>query len=292
MADEFEYSGYLVFTPFILTPAESNLPSGSGIGIPVQEFQSRYNSYKIDILELPLFSPGDPEDPGEGFEQEFLTNYFMSTDASKTYNEHLSDIDYFKHKKENFERKNVYVEGELTKGYVKSIESTDIFQLNPGILFFRGTKKSVKYTSKYLRNLRRDDVSIDHLRAPPHYLSKLYHNPGALFRDFPIELASISTVRFEGGEEIEEVKISVGSSSFDVRDQQNIPKNQYPISIEAVFRFNNTKIWTTIQNKRIHIQTSKGDLADYSPISRITYSVSLLRYISLTILNHQEQKER
>lgn len=280
MADEeFNYEGYLVFTPGTIQ-VRNTLSN---------EFPPEKNPKQDELFQLSEFEPGTPKQPGRGIEKIDLREYTIPQEVRELQEYVGVTLEFQKYRSEKFSSEEVYVDGELRNGFVRETNSTDIFPTSGEYLLFRGRKSAVDQAINYLQTQKKD-LLIEYLHISPKFLYELYHSPDQILSGTPIELLNIRSAQFEGESEISNIELSVGPYDSDIRNQSRNVGDRYPVSLQAIFRFIGEELSVRLNNNRIHVQGSKGSLTDSSPISEMVYATEFSKILAECVLEYSEYK--
>ncbi|WP_318567479.1 hypothetical protein [Salinigranum marinum] len=280
-AREFEYEGYLVFTPTLIRRRKTLLDVSQPDDKPPT---------LDDLDELPGFEKGTPDEPGEGIEWVDLRDYRVPVEVREINKGTETSLEFGKYKSEIFTPEEVYVDDEIREGHVRDVVSADIFATSQDYLLLRGRKSAVNQAINYIQ-AKRHGLLIEYVDISPRFLSELYKSPDQIIGHTPLKLKKIRSVQFEGESELSSIELSVGPYNADVRDQSNDIGNRYPTSLVAIFEFFDVDVFVELKNNRIHARTSKGDLSEHPPITRMVYSTELSKIIGRAALEHSMYNE-
>lgn len=268
----FEYGGFLVFKP----------------AIAVVQRHRQSNRERLTPSNLPEFKKGSPSNPSAGFEHEDLERYSMTPSTKDLYHSHIDGVEYFRFKSENYTQEEVFVHDQIQDGYIRNVESTDLFLFQSGLILFRGKKRSVRRTINYIERTNENTV-IESIDISPDVLSMLFENPEWTLQNSPISLKRIRSASFAGKDEISNLEMSVGGITSDLRDHFDQTDIRYPESLEAEFLLSGLEMSVKIGGTRIHIRTSDGDLHGEPALMRMVYAVTFSKVLSNILLRELEE---
>jgi hypothetical protein len=267
--EEFTYDGYLVFKP----------------AISVTQSFNKSELKDLSPTDLPKFEQGSPHNRGIGFERKDLSKYQMPRFVEDIYYSNVENAEYFKFKSENYDPKEVFIHDEIREGYVRNIDTADLFLFPSGVLQFRGKKRSIKKSINHIER-ENEDIIVDPLEIISDDLFELLKKPESLLNGSPISLKRIRSVSFAGRDELSNINMSVGGINSDVRDHIDYADVYHPESIEAEFRFRDIEVSVEIERSRIYVRTSDGDLDQKSDLNRMIYSVALVNILTETLFKN------
>lgn len=249
---EFEYTGYLIFSPATYSTK--------------QDFTSASEWRDILRRELPEFQPGTPRNPGAGYQlinnSEIISPVFANRSSSS-----LEDIIYSRYTAEVYEEKEAYVEGEIREVNVRTVDSVDVFWIPPNNVLFRGKKRSIDRVKADLQREVFEDLFINSVKFDPIFFENIFE------RDIASNQLNVNDVHKIVSDGVSETTSSVSFTGnvADVGMDAGIPKK-----IEANFEFRGRRILAEISSDRIHIRVS-GSLEDMGAGDRMMESVLFCR---------------
>ncbi|MFD1645575.1 hypothetical protein [Haloarchaeobius litoreus] len=265
-SEEFDYEGYLVYTPARAVHGDSD------------KFSQENGPEGWNLGDLPDFKPGTPKQPQTGFEKinfyDILDNYDIDPGVAIQFRE----MEYLRYKSESFSQESAYVEGDLREVYVRNIDSVDIFWFSTGLLLFRGTKKAVRKAIEDLQRIKKQELLIEDLPLSHGAVNQIYDKREILSWNSEIDYTHLHSVEFEGRDEISKMKIS--SLKDRGINTAKVTENAYPLSLEISVKIHGEEeIFVDIDRSRVHVRTSDGGLAELPPALRIAYSVTIAKEV-------------
>ena len=287
--DEFSYEGYLLFNEVCRAKPLSGTE-------PIPNHINEAESWLLDIL--PDYSKGTPIDPGKGYERMLLRDYISEAKLPQKSKEFLGNIAAYQFKRQVFDEKEAYVDGEERIVDISSESQASVLwsrghedlDSDTGFMLFRGSETDASKAKSQTQTATGDKLSIQSLHFPHQFLLWLFekaHNSGTLTDRLHIE--NLTNAGVIGDEDFYGGEATINNSDDIKRSEPlllGLLRNKKFEMIEGDFRLqfddseeteelDSALLRAEIQQGKIHVKASKAGLRNAGSIEKLGLSTQL-----------------
>ncbi|MBP1986022.1 hypothetical protein [Halolamina salifodinae] len=264
---EFEYSGWLIFSPLRVN-LKGDLERNMSISSVEQVLSERLSGYES----------GSPNNPGGGFSLPDTRDLFTNTELPEEINH--DNLVHIRYTDEEYDSRFTYESSseEMSEERYVNISQTNIYWKFPDYLFIKGASKEVSRIQSRIKSQLINSLYLEQFDIAPDFLIWiLYKMELGEGISSALTPRAIQEIEVEGGDNVFGEKVRVENPSFlSPLLLQVFSENSIISHMVIRWTYASKTIVAELSGGRIHIRVSDGALSEMSDLQRVGFSLGFM----------------